>query len=792
VSVAPGDWGAPSDAASWLAAIVATVWLLVLGVRQLGQKPHTPIGASGVTAPTTPRVPVGAAALVASASSWAYFAYYLGGGPRIIDATSYWLQAHQFAAGQLSLTLDGPAGAYLGRFLVAPVPEPASVAQNPALSVIFPPGYALLLAVGARLGVAEFVGPALAAALVLVTYRLTLSWFGSPKVAVLAAGLSACCATLRYHTADTMAHAWCAVLLGGMLWSTRRASDPAHGGTSNGEHLNQRARFASTPTCLETVSHAALAGFCLGWLIATRPVSGLLGGAILVWLSSTSRLGWRWSATAALATLPGVVVLLVHQWLVTGEWFSSSQLHYYAVADGPPGCFGYGFAGHLGCRFEHGDFLGQYQPDGFGVLAALEATGRRLALHARDAANWEPLLVLGLVGLYRARREVGIRTLLAIPVLWFVGYLPFYFDGNYPGGGARLFADVLPVEHTLLALGLCRLGWARAAIPIALLGFAVHGHFDHRHLAVRDGGAPMFDPDFSLAAPTRGGGASRRLLFMDTDHGFNLATAHALARPEEGLVVARYRGDAHDYALWQALGRPPAFRDAFDFTAEAPSAATSERGPTPYQPAPHPYFQAGHLWPALAARGLWLHPATPVSRCGLGKSQPDTWRGLRIHLTGSGATRHEMALAAWAPGASSGAPGGGRSGYRISTHWHDLGALNAPKPDTRKPSTAQAHNSPLTLRVFDAQGPSESAGALKRPADAASRASEPGCRSIHLQTQALPGPLRIEIAFHPVAQDDPDEPDDTPERSTDHDSTARDLELLALEVEALDGTGTED
>jgi len=30
-----------------------------------------------------------------------------------------------------------------------------------------------------------------------------------------------------------------------------------------------------------------------------------------------------------------------------------------------------------------------------------------------------------------------------------LAYVPFYFDGSYPGGGARLFADVLPLEHVL-------------------------------------------------------------------------------------------------------------------------------------------------------------------------------------------------------------------------------------------------------------------------------------------------------------------------------------------------------
>ncbi len=43
---------------------------------------------------------------------------------------------------------------------------------------------------------------------------------------------------------------------------------------------------------------------------------------------------------------------------------------------------------------------------------------------------------------------------MALVLLQVLAYAPFYFDGDYPGGGARFFADILPLEHVLVGLAL--------------------------------------------------------------------------------------------------------------------------------------------------------------------------------------------------------------------------------------------------------------------------------------------------------------------------------------------------
>jgi len=150
------------------------------------------------------------------------------------------------------------------------------------------------------------IGPLLAALLVPASYALARG-FGAERVtAYAAAALGVVCSALRYHTADTMSHGLSALLVAVAL-----------------------------ALCLRPGRLAALgSGLALGLLIATRPVTGLFVTASAAWAS-------RERGTAlfvrALGVVPGLLLLLWHQRTLTGDWLSSGQSAYYAVADGPPG-----------------------------------------------------------------------------------------------------------------------------------------------------------------------------------------------------------------------------------------------------------------------------------------------------------------------------------------------------------------------------------------------------------------------------------------------------------------------
>jgi hypothetical protein len=387
------------------------------------------------------------------------------------------------------------------------------------------------------------------------------------------------------------------------------------------------------------------AGLAIGWLAATRPVSALaitLALALVLLASSPAprdhdrgaRL--RLLGFAALGVLPGLLLLFAHQQAATRLLGLSSQRAYYAVADGPPGCFRYGFGAGIGCVGEHHDFVAAHLARGYGALEAAGTTLRRLKQHLVDPLNAEPLALLVVIGAVVAVRTKGSRgRLLALAVIaQIAAYAPFYFDGNYPGGGARFFADVLPLEHILAAIAVVALAsrtrsperWAALAPALALVGFAVRAGFDHAQLRDREGGRPMFEPQVLAAA-----GVDHGLVFLDTDHGFNLAFDPAAATP--GIAVARFHGDGVDRLVWAARGRPPAYRYRYAFQPDnAPAIVTVEPlalappGLDPLQ------IEGESLWPPHAQRDGWAFAEYASGTCASGG------RWLALHNASSTAT----------------------------------------------------------------------------------------------------------------------------------------------------------
>lgn len=571
-------FGLPADAAAWgsLALAPATFFAWRFGKQRALRKPLF----------TALLLAMGASGL-----SLAYIHGYLGGGPRIIDATSYFLEARTLAHGAFSFEPPIPSGSFRGRFLTSPLGESR-------LSVIFPPGYPLVLALGFLMGKPMWIGPLLAFGLVLVTYFLGRRMFRDERVALGAAALSMLCAALRYHTADTMAHAWAALLLSSSLLALT--------------HRGWRWTLAG--------------GLAAGWLIATRPVTGALGLMLAFYWLGFSRRSLVFSA----ALLPGLGLLAYHQYVATGNWFGSTQMHYYALADGPPGCFKYGFGDSVGCVHEHGDVVKSTLSQGFGLWQALTTSLHRLSWHMLDLANLEPLWLVLPYAVFKGRLRPPVRLLGAAALGIIVAYAPFYFNGSYPGGGARFYADVLPLEHVLMAWGLSQLGGFRLALPLALAGFAFHASHAHRALAMRDGGAPMF-----ASSALEKHGVKAGLVLVNTDHGFNLGFDPSALDATRSSVIARFRGDSHDRVLWENLGRPPAYRYEF-----APWSLDPGPRITPLEVALDSTlsFEAEAEWPPLNVAGGYAIPAHSAVACASG--------GRVLNLVPTGQSTLELTLEA--------------------------------------------------------------------------------------------------------------------------------------------------
>jgi hypothetical protein len=548
---------------------------------------------------------VAACSLAAAALSFAYIAFYLRGGPRIIDATSYYLEARAFAQGHLSFHLDEPVASTLGRFLVR-----TDVPDGTRAAVIFPPGYPALLALGFLVGQPLVIGPLLAAAITFSTWHLARavvpdepsSFVSVPRLATL---FSVACAALRYHTADTMSHGLSALCFSSALVFALGV---------------QRAAHAARSVVIPSIG----LGFFTGWLVATRPVSALALVATLAFvlaplLRTHAPAFLRCLGPAAAASLPGVALLLAHQYAATGHLFASSQTAYYAVSDGPPGCFRYGLGSDIGCVGEHGEFVQHNLAHGYGAYAATATTLRRLKQHLVDAGNAEPLFFVVLAGAVFAWRDPRRRWISLGVLAQILAYVPFYFDGNYPGGGARFYADVLPLEHLLLALAVvhfaqkaaddrAKLRRALALLALAPLGFLARGQFQHAALRDREGGRPMFEMSNLPAA--RG----PALLFIDTDHGFNLAfdpdTQNHLTSNQWSVV--RRRGDALDLFAWQAHGKPPTYAYEYPLGTKESSARVV---PYPLDPSAPLVIEAENLWPPRAQSAAYTLAPWPDARC---------------------------------------------------------------------------------------------------------------------------------------------------------------------------------
>jgi hypothetical protein len=583
-----GTFGLPADSVA-LGALVVALVVLVLGLSPFGRRMVSTLLAHS-------RATILGLSVVAFALSLGYLAYYLRGGPRIIDATAYFYQAKVFASGHLTLAELAPGASFRGRFEYT---SPTTLVT----SVLFPPGYPALLALGVLLHAPLVVGPLLATGLVLGTAALARRIWGRDDVAVVAAVLSVVCAALRYHTADTMSHGWAALLFVLSLFTVLGARP----------------------------SSRLLSGLLLGWLIATRPVTGGVATLVATALLLSQKRSLRDMVPLGLGLLPGIFGLMWYQHAAVGAWFGSTQLFYYRVADGPPGCFRYGFGGGIGCLFEHGDYVRARLPNGYGILQAAWVSLLRLRWHALDVHNFELLFVVTIVAGYRALRHPTGKFLVLGALGLVLCYAPFYFDGSYPGGGARLYAEALPLEHVWVAAWLVEVRRFLWFLPVSLGGFACHAVYEHQVLSLRDGGRPMFEENVLDGLRDK-----PALVFVDTDHGFFLGNQpfwHQASRNStvagavaSGPLIARFRGDANDRILFDRLGAPPTYYYRFQFGKGLTKPRLEEYRPHRTEGVWH--FEAESSWPPLAVPQGWIEPVYPSNDC------TSSQRALQFHPEG--------------------------------------------------------------------------------------------------------------------------------------------------------------
>jgi len=360
--------------------------------------------------------------------------------PIVQDEEAYLLQAHLFAAGRWA----DPA---------PPIPEffeQPHVLVVPELAAKYPPGHALLLAAGVRLGRPGLVPVlllGLTGALVFALARDAVRSDAGPWAAVLAwvgwLGIVGHDSWQRpsYMSEITTSALW---VLG--WWAVLRWRDR------------------------KQVAYLLLLAACIGWGAITRPLTMLAYaipvGAVVVVLAFRRR-AWRHVVAALAVGLAVLAIIPLWSRQTTGHW-SETPLGLYTAQYLPWDIPGFGFRDTPPTRALHPeiacfpDWFGNPRHD-YGPAQLPRAFAGRLAALTRDTfTEWRSGLALfALAALVVLPVELAVA--LGTCLLLVIAYLSYAHDPNY----TLYYMETQTTAVTLVALGIVTVAltvgrrWAR-------------------------------------------------------------------------------------------------------------------------------------------------------------------------------------------------------------------------------------------------------------------------------------------------------------------------------------------
>ncbi len=338
----------------------------------------------------------------------------LQGITHVPDEHAYALQARLLAS-----------GGWLGE---APR-DPEYVAQafvrfEPGLHAIFPPGWPLVLALGALVGATWLVNPLLSGLLPLLAFRLTQA-VADERAAWRAAVLAALSPGLVVMAASHMSHT--STLVAGLALAC--AAVGALG--------------------------AWWAGLAGAYLVLVRPFEAVVVGLpLMAWLLWKRR-AWQ------VVVLPGLAAAALLAWnaSLTGDWATFPSRAYFALNEARPGCDSLGFGPEHGCS----PVLGSY---GHTVEKAWTIFVANAHSFARLALGWTPLALVAVWGLPALVRRAG---LVALPLVALPLAYAFYWTQG-AAFGARFYHLAYLALLPAAGIGLARMG--RAGWAVLLLGAA--------------------------------------------------------------------------------------------------------------------------------------------------------------------------------------------------------------------------------------------------------------------------------------------------------------------------------
>ena len=421
--------------------------------------------------------------------------------PVVQDEYSYVLQSKIFAH---------------GHWTAPPPPVPSSFQQphvltSPRVASKFPPGHALLLSLGARVG---------------APWLMTL----------VISGISG---AIIFLLAESIAGPWIAVFCW-LIW----LSDPLNLRFRPGYYSEVTSGLAWLASwwflrrwyATKQARWLVYTGLALGWMAITRPLTALAFavpvGALVLTHTFRAHL-WRHVFGAMLAGAAVVAILPLWSKQTTGKWTESPLTRYqrdYLPFDKP----GFGLdttppALHLSPinADVYAEFVGEHR--GYTIRRVPSAALMRLrSLGIGEWETWRVALVpLAVIGLVTASAELWFA--LACAAALFVGYLSY---GHYYGWTLYYF-DAIPVAAFCIANGAATcIRWVKSRWPSRALVYALGW------------GVPAVL--IVLALTTMKTWRRKHIDNAAFDAAFNASVARA---PFQGVVVfVRYAPDLHPHA----------------------------------------------------------------------------------------------------------------------------------------------------------------------------------------------------------------------------------------------------
>ncbi len=360
--------------------------------------------------------------LLLTAAAAALAAYGIGAlilqhFPNSADEHAYLFQAQLFAEGRLTAPAH-PAQEFLNPFYI--------ITHNGRVFSIFPPGWPLILALGVKTGLENWINPLLAAAALLVHFQAGKMLAG-PRAAWLAVLFMAASTFFLWNSASYFSHPAC--LLGVLLafWFLLLADRSGHPGW------------------------ALLAGAAFSWTFSTRELTTVLlltGPILAAAYRSPRRTGFL--GAFLLGALPGLALYAWYNAELTGRWFYPAR--YLLESE------------RLGFGERRITLFDYVEIQSYGPREAFQHLFRNLGRLLLWTFPGLPLLAAW--GAWKGRKDPWFRTLAGAVVLLPLGYVLYPAEGGNQYG-PRFYYESLGFLSLLASRGFHRPGPENVRWPLA-------------------------------------------------------------------------------------------------------------------------------------------------------------------------------------------------------------------------------------------------------------------------------------------------------------------------------------